>query len=100
MRFAAIPGFLRTMRATLCFIVLKHHCQTRLTEGDVEQHTTELLERYHRITGLLILIHDDVLVFTLPDDQASGTPTEFVRAPEGVDRNEGEALHRIPSKEM
>jgi hypothetical protein len=90
------------MRATLpslCFIVLKHHCQPRLTESDVEQHATELLERYHRITRLLILIHDDFLVFTLPDDQASGTPTEFVRAPEGVDRKEG-ALHRIPSKEM
>jgi hypothetical protein len=65
----------------------------------MEQHTTELLERYHRIIEFLILVHDDFLVFTLPDNQASVTPTKFVHAPEGVDRKE-EAVHRIPSKEI
>jgi hypothetical protein len=89
MRFAAIPGFLRMMHATLpslCFVVLKHHCQTELTQRATW--STIPLNFLRGIIGLLIL---DFLVFTLPDDQAIGTSTEFIRAPERV--------NRIPSKE-
>ena len=60
----------------------------------MRQRTAELLEGYHRIVKFLIVIHDDLLVLALTDNQTSGTPTEFVHAPEGRNQKE-ETVHQI-----
>jgi len=63
--------------------------------GNVNQGTAEFLEGDHRFVPLLIVIHDNLLVATLTDDEACVTPAEVVHTPEGIDRKE-EAVHGIP----
>ena len=55
---------------------------------EVNQYTAELLEGDHRLVPLLIVVHDDLLVTALTDDEACVTPTKVIHAPEGIDRKE------------
>jgi len=63
--------------------------------GEVNRHTTEFLEGDHRFVPLLIIIHDDLLVAALTDNEARVTPTEVVHTPEGIDWKE-ETVYGIP----
>jgi len=60
----------------------------------VHSHTTELLQRNHRLIELLILVRNDLLFLAFSNDHASITPTELVHAPERIDWEE-EAVYRV-----
>lgn len=74
-------------------------CGVRIAyAGKLNRCTAEFFEGDHRFVPLLIIIHDDLLIATLADDEARITPTKVVHTPEGVDREE-ETVHRIPGAE-
>ena len=56
--------------------------------------TAELLERYHGLVELLILVGDDLLLLPFSNNNTSVTPTELVHAPEGIDGQE-ETVDRV-----
>ena len=62
--------------------------------GKLNRFTAEFLEGDHRFVPLFIIIHYNLLVATLTDDETCVTPAEVVHAPEGIDRKE-ETVHRI-----
>ena len=57
--------------------------------------TAELLQGYHGVIELLVVIHNDFLVVAFTDDETSVTPTEVVHAPERV-HGKKQTVHRIP----
>ena len=63
--------------------------------AEVNRCTAEFLEGDHRFVPLLIIIHDDLLITALTDDEARVTPTEVIHTPEGINRKE-EAVYGIP----
>lgn len=65
------------------------------TGREANRRTAKFLERDHRFVPLLIIIHDDLLIATLTDNEARVTPTEVVHTPEGIDRKE-ETIHGVP----
>lgn len=70
-------------------------CGVRVTRGgELNQCTAEFLEGNHRFVPLFIIIHDDLLIAALTDDETCVTPAEVVHTPEGIDRKE-ETVHRI-----
>lgn len=62
-----------------------------------ETRTAEFLEWDHRLVILVVVVHDNLLVATLANDQTRVTPTEVVHTPEGVDREE-QTVHRVPTR--
>jgi hypothetical protein len=56
--------------------------------------TAELLERYHGLVELLILVGDNFLLLPFSNDDTRVTPTKLVHAPEGVDGEE-ETVDRV-----
>ena len=68
-----------------------------MIHGTKGTHTTEFLERNHRLVILLLIVHDDLLVITFTDNKTSVTPAEIIHAPEGINREE-ETVHRVPER--
>jgi len=64
-----------------------------------KQLTTEFFQWNHRFIELPILIHDDLLVTAIADDNAGISPGEIVHAPKRVDRQE-ETVYRISAADV